>query len=403
MHDDTGPLRALQRDARRAAEQLTALIAQAVAAGVHPPRLLADAAWELWEFARSPATTKAKRLAWPGRFDPTAEADAIRRRELLAGAVAAASALVSDSLTGARPINPETITGALDATEGYRALITTAVARDAMGPLLRHARRLHDLAMQEQELDPALREGLLTAHGDALAVAAWVAADGRHVTLAHRLAGEALAAADNAGNHDLRAYVLAILGLLVVHQQGDPYGALKLVGKGIDATKHISLTTRAYLAAVAAEAHSITGSRYRTLAALEQADRHLERAQQGDAPSWLRGFAPARIQHYRGACLARVGHARYAATILHDALGRHAPASNNRALIHTDLAVAYARLKEPEQACAALARAVEAVRGSRSAMRYERLHTARSYLDAWQHERFVQELDEQLTAVATTL
>jgi hypothetical protein len=45
MHDDTGPLRALQHAAHQAAEQLTALLAQAVAAGVHPPRLLAEAAW----------------------------------------------------------------------------------------------------------------------------------------------------------------------------------------------------------------------------------------------------------------------------------------------------------------------------------------------------------------------
>jgi uncharacterized protein YfaS (alpha-2-macroglobulin family) len=109
------------------------------------------------------------------------------------------------------------------------------------------------------------------------------------------------------------------------------------------------------------------------------------------------------MQHYRGACLARIGHARYAATILHDALDRHALASNNRALIHADLAVAYARLKEPEQACAALTRAAEGVRGARSAMRYERLHAARAYLDGWQQERFVQELDEQFTAVAATL
>lgn len=401
MHDDTGAFRALQQDARQAAEQLTALIAQAVSAGVHPPRLLAEAAWELWEFARSPAAATTKRLAWPGTFDPTAEADAMRRRELLTGALAAASTLVSGALTGTDPVNPDTVNGALNATEGYRALITTQVARDSMGPLLRHAGRLRDLAMHTK--DSSLREGLLVAHGDALTVAAWVAADGRHLTLARRLAGHALNAADSAGNHDLRAYVLAMLGLLVAHQQDDPYGALRLVGKGMDAAKHTSPVTRAYLAAVTAEAHAMTGSRSRTLAALEQADRHLERAQQGDTPSWLRGFVPARIQHYRGACLARVGHARYAATILHDALARHAPASNNRALIHADLAVAYARLKEPEQACAALTRAAEGVRGSRSAMRYERLHTARSYLDAWQQERFVQELDEQLAAVATTL
>lgn len=221
--------------------------------------------------------------------------------------------------------------------------------------------------------------------------------------MARRLAGDALAAADKAGNHDLRVYILAMLGLLVTHQQDDPDGTLRLIGKGMDAAKHTTPISRAYLAAVAAEAHAMTGSQYRALAALEQADRHLERAQPGDTPSWLRGFVPARMQHYRGACLARVGHARSAATILHDALIRHAPASNNRALIRADLAVAYARLKEPEQACAALTQAAERVRGSRSAMRYERLHAARAYLDAWQHERFVQELDEQLAAIAAAL
>lgn len=160
--------------------------------------------------------------------------------------------------------------------------------------------------------------------------------------------------------HDLRAYVLAMLGLLVAHQQDDPYGALKLVGKGMDAAKHTTSVTRAYLAAVAAEAHSLTGSRYRTLAALEQADRHLERIQPGDAPSWLRGFAPARMQHYRGACLARVDHARYAATILHDALDRHALASNNRALIH---ARPGGRLRPAEGARAGVRRAHPGCRG----------------------------------------
>jgi hypothetical protein len=104
MHHDTGPLRALQQDARQAADQLTALIAHAVAAGVHPPRLLAAAAGELWEFAGSPAAAAtAKRLGWPHTFDPTAEADAMRHREFLAGAVGATSALISDALTGTRP------------------------------------------------------------------------------------------------------------------------------------------------------------------------------------------------------------------------------------------------------------------------------------------------------------
>jgi hypothetical protein len=151
MHHDTGPLRALQHDARQAADQLTALIAKAVTTGIHPPRLLADAAWELWEFAGSPATATATRLGWLSTLDPTAEADAMRRREFLAGAVGAASALLSDALSGARLITPDTITGALDATEGYRALITTEVARDAMGPLLRHAARLRDLAVQTSD------------------------------------------------------------------------------------------------------------------------------------------------------------------------------------------------------------------------------------------------------------
>jgi beta-glucosidase/6-phospho-beta-glucosidase/beta-galactosidase len=177
MHDDTGAFRALQQDAQQAAEQLTSFLARSVAASVHPPRLLAEAAWELWEFARSPATATAKRLAWPDRFDPTAEADAMRRRELLTGALAAASTLVSDALTGARPVNPDTVNGALNATEGYRALITTQVARDAMGrdvgialnlqparpatedPGDVRAARLADLHMNRLFLDPLFGRG----------------------------------------------------------------------------------------------------------------------------------------------------------------------------------------------------------------------------------------------------
>jgi hypothetical protein len=107
MHEDTGPLRALQQDARQAADQLATLIAHAVTAGIHPPHLLADAAWELWEFARAPATATATRLGWPHTLDPTAEADAMRRRELLAGALAATSALITDA-SAARVPSPLT-------------------------------------------------------------------------------------------------------------------------------------------------------------------------------------------------------------------------------------------------------------------------------------------------------
>ncbi len=398
MHDASA-FRSVQHDARYAADQLAAFIAQAIAADVHPPRLLAEATWELWEFARSPTPAHAGGIPWPST-DPGAEVGEMRRRDFLTGTLAVTGIVLSETLAGMRPVDPEFITRALNTTHAYRQLIHTATARDYLGPLLRHAASMRDLAQQASD---GLRAGCLTAYGDATAEAAWIVADGRHSALAGKLAREALDAATDAGNHDLSAYCYGVLGLFTAHQQHDPYGGLRFVGRGMDESKHATAVTRAYVAAVTAELHSLTGSRYRTLASLEQADSHLERADLSDSPSWLRTFVPARVQHYRGACLARVGHARYAATILHDALGRHGQSSNNRALILADLTTAYVRLKEPEQACTMLSRAIESVRDSRSAMRFERLTTARSLLDPWQHESFVRELDEQLTTVAVTL
>ncbi|HYY81332.1 MAG TPA: hypothetical protein VFD04_19450 [Actinomycetes bacterium] len=400
MAEDPASFELLRADARAAAERLAALIARAVSLDVQPPRLLAGAAWELWEFARAPAKPKGAGLPWVGTFRPTtAEAD-MRRREFLAGAAAATGALATEALAGSQPVGPEAVRGAVEATDRLRGAVAVGAARDYLGPLLRHAQAVRGLAVAAPT--ESLRRGLWTAYGESLTVLAWVAGDGRQSTLAARYCQQALDAAEQASDRDLGAYTQAILALLTLHQRDDPYGALRLVGAGMDQARHAAPATRAYLAAVAAEAQSIAGSRSRTLAALDRAEALLEQADSGSTPTWLRQFAPSRLASYRGACYVRIGRARQAKAVLEDALAEHA-AGNDQVYPLADLAGAHARLQEPEQACAALGRAAGQVRGARSAMRLERLYAARAHLDRWQGERFVRDLDEQLASTAATV
>jgi hypothetical protein len=114
MHDASA-FRSVQHDARYAADQLAAFIAQAIAADVHPPRLLAEATWELWEFARSPTPTHAEGIPWPST-DPGAEVGEMRRRDFLTGTLAVTGTVLSETLAGMRPVDPEFITRALNTT-----------------------------------------------------------------------------------------------------------------------------------------------------------------------------------------------------------------------------------------------------------------------------------------------
>jgi hypothetical protein len=194
-----------------------------------------------------------------------------------------------------------------------------------------------------------------------------------------------------------------MLALFHLHHLGDPHEALRLVGAGMDHTKSATGSTRAWLASVQGEAQSVLGNRFRSMAALDCAYTLIDTA--SGAPPWLvaKQFGSATVQGFWGVCATRVGRAREGASVLQGVLDQFDADHSHRAVILADLAAAYARQKEPERACAVASQALTVVADRQSAMKLERVASARTWLEPWRGERFVQELDEQFTAVAVTL
>jgi hypothetical protein len=238
MHHDTQPFRTLQEDAKRTADQLTAFIDQAITTDVHPPRLLADAAWELWEFARLTTPPEPDGQRWPETLEPSAGVRDMERRRFLAGVVASAGAVVSESAIS--PPSTATLARLQATTERFRQARVADATRGYLGPMLRHAQAL-DLAANRAHA--ALRRDLLVAHGDALTILAWFANEDGRAALARKLTTDALAAASEAGHHELAAYTYGMLALLHAHHLGDPYESLRLVGAGMDQAKNATGTT----------------------------------------------------------------------------------------------------------------------------------------------------------------
>jgi hypothetical protein len=398
MHDDTDPFRALQQDAKRTADQLAAFISQAIGSNVHPPPQLADAAWELWEFARLTTPPKPEGLPWPGTFEPTAGARDMQRRRFLAGVVASAGAVISESTTS--PPSTATLASLQNTTERFRHARVTDTTRGYLGPMIRHARALNLAASNAHQ---ALRQELLAAYGDALAVLAWFANEDGRTALARKFTTDALAAAHQAGHRELAAYLYGMLALFHLHHLGDPHESLRLVGAGMDHAKASTTVTRAWLASVQGEAQSVLGHRSRTMAALDRAYTLIDSA--SEAPPWLapKLFGSATVQGFWGVCATRVGRPREGASVLQAVLDQFDTDHSHRAVILADLAAAYARQKEPDRACAVASQALTVVADRRSAMKLERVANARAWLEPWRDERVVQELDEQLVTVAAAL
>src|SRR6266702_306768 len=155
----------MRQAADHAGDLIAVVISQASVLGVDAPQLFSDAAWELWAAARS---AKAKGLPWPRTFVPTAGASDMDRRRFLAGVVATAGAVISE--TPHRPPTTTTLFQLRAGTDQLRIVHADGAARGAIGAMLRHTQALGVAA--KGATDDQLQRDLLVAHGDALTLLA---------------------------------------------------------------------------------------------------------------------------------------------------------------------------------------------------------------------------------------
>jgi hypothetical protein len=139
-----------------------------------------------------------------------------------------------------------------------------------------------------------------------------------------------------------------------------------------------------------AKAHEDSACRW----ALDAATTTLENARLDDSPAWARGFSPARMAGYMGACFAEIGDAK-GAQLACERASALSPAGSSgekyRSLYCTDLALAYARSNALDGALESGTKALSLMQTMPHGVAAERLRVLR---------RLVKELGSGLPAAA---
>ncbi len=138
-------------------------------------------------------------------------------------------------------------------------------------------------------------------------------------------------------------------------------------------------------------------------------DRHLDRAQSALGAASAQGdglfsaFDQAWLSGFRGSCALLLDRPHEATTILEETRAANLTLTSQRSAVLTDLAVAYARQGEVDQACSLMADSVEVAAQSHFVELVQRVTGARHHLAAWEGTPAVRQLDDRLRTVAYSL
>jgi transcriptional regulator with XRE-family HTH domain len=156
-------------------------------------------------------------------------------------------------------------------------------------------------------------------------------------------------AAQEADDNVLGAWALVKESLLPTYG-GNPQEALALLGEGADLAGRSPSVVTAMVAASEARAHAIGRDEAAALAALERAERALDRAAPGERR--LFAFSDAQLAFYRTSCHVRLDRSDADQAAAHALeLYRASPHYMDPTLVRFDLATWYVQRGEVEEAC----------------------------------------------------
>jgi tetratricopeptide (TPR) repeat protein len=166
---------------------------------------------------------------------------------------------------------------------------------------------------------------------------------------AFRAAGEAAAEAEDAL---LGAWVVASECMIPTYND-DPWDVLALTQRGQLLAGGAGSAAVAKLAALEAKAHARLGNDGATRDALASASRAMATASAEEVQLGVFGFTPAKFFFYEGTCQVRLGNADAALAASEQALALYQPtkAFNEPTIARIDMAMAYAKKGDLDQAC----------------------------------------------------
>jgi transcriptional regulator with XRE-family HTH domain len=285
------------------------------------------------------------------------------------------------------------------ATQTYRQMFQSVPAHQLTRPVMGHFQLISELT--QDVTSPALRTQLLSSLGQAAQLAGRLSFDRNDYPTARAYHKLAIQAGQEGRNPEVTAYAIGCLASISI-DCGYPKETLALLGgyQCQEASRRVTPTTRAWLAAVEAEGAALLGDEQRSLNAVDRAFRLLGQADGEPTPVWMGFFDHARLIAYQGDCQMHLKRADAEQT-LRAAADSLAPVyTKRRSAVLADLAAHHASAGDLEPAADAVARSYELALTTDSAIYTARAGAVRRHLE--QHARrhpAVTALRERLAAM----
>jgi tetratricopeptide (TPR) repeat protein len=294
-------------------------------------------------------------------------------------------------------VDPITIEDLGRMTTDLELLYAEVSSLDLLKPVKGH---LHVITrLLSGNVAEAERRQLHSIAGETAGIAGWLASDlGRDQdALAYYETG--MWAAREARDGALGAYLVGSASTLPAFRKS-PQATLRLLDDGAFGFKTAQATasTRAWLAALEAEAHSKARDEVATLEAFEKAGNAFKRQEKAPLRPRAEFFDPGRLAGERGLCYIRLARFDDAQVALHEARRRLDPAAKIRPRVLTGLATAYAEQGRVAEACQLASESLAIARRTHTALSLSQVKDVRRRLDRWKDARAVRRLDEQLSA-----
>lgn len=344
--------------------------------------------WEIWPgpAGRAPSLDTLNKLAFLYRCSAGELLDGEDHSHLdtaglsigVAGPTAEEATGNSGSTGALLPVSPRMVTE--DAVQDFEGLTDTYRRldyREGSGrvgaDVATHLRRMLDVSNRTATAGAHRR--LLLAAGDAAQLAAWLAIDAQRYQQAEGYCRLAVSLAEKTHDRALHAYSLGVFSYIHLHA-GDGAGALSVLDTARDvAGRGVPAAVVSWLGEATGEAYGLLNESRRGMGALAEAERVFDAVSTGNTPLWISFFnADCHAARLKGRCLTRLDRPADAVRALYEALTLLPPTFvRERSGTLIDLAIAYAQLRQIEQACDAAAEADRLARRTGSERNRKRL------------------------------
>jgi len=228
----------------------------------------------------------------------------------------------------------------------------------------------------------------------------WDASQRRDHATAVGYYDQAISAANRAGETTLEAYARLRKSYVALYGEQEPQAGLRLAQEAATLADTAGSHALQGLALLhAGEGYAMLGMRRDCEAALGAAEVHLQAMRTADPAHGL--LSADRLGRIQGSCYLALGDIAKAESILEGTARRLQGRHKSKAIILGNLALAYVRQRDVEQAATVLHRAIDLLEVSRGGGGLNVVSATVRELHPWRQEPVVQDVHERLLALMT--